>query len=341
MTAVAVTIKDIARKTGLSLATISKYLNNKNVREENRIAIAAAIEELGYRPNANARSLKAKSTRAIGIIVPYIESMFFSALVEHTEAILRRQGYAPVIFASRFDSDLEEIILSSILDRNYAAVILFPVRNDSRIYTNINRSVPLLLVEQSFDDASLSRIQLNYESDYMRLLGMLVKAGHKSLGIVGSSTGTTSAGARLDFIRSRANSIGLTVRDEHFCDGDFTILSGYRNALRILRSEQPPTALICTSEETTFGAYNALNELGLRIPEDISLIGTDIKGELNQISRVPITGINFPMELYASSCVRLLDNMLSSKDEPGTTVYTTRIPTKILSGESICAPRQQ
>ena len=179
------TMKDIARETGLGLATISSYLNGGNVREKNRIKIEEAIEKLHFEVNEVARGLKTNRTKTIGIILPELNNIFFSEIITAAEDLLRSHGYATMICDCRSDVKREEEAAEFLLHRRVDGLIMMPTGAEKKVFDRFRKSGrPVVLIDRRMENGDCDCVLVDNEGAAQNAVKRLMKKGHKKIGMI-------------------------------------------------------------------------------------------------------------------------------------------------------------
>ena len=299
------TIKDIKSETGLALATISKYLNGGNVRTENREKIEAAIKKLDYRPNEMARALITKKTRTIGVVINDIASQFSGILLRYTGQLLRKHGYSMMICDSAHDPQLEEKNIRFCVDKKVDGILLLPVGMDSGNLSSAKAAnVPVVLLDREVPGSGCDCITIDNREAARRAVNELARHGHTRIAVIHSEeyTGNERYLGYLDAMREH----DLPIPDDYIYSGPMhSTQLGYRGMEKLMALEEPPTAIMMTNYEVSLGVVMAMNEEGLKCPEDFSLLGFD-ELTLALVVRPKITVVAQPMEEICQEGVRLL-----------------------------------
>lgn len=302
------TIKDVAQYTGLSIATISKYLNGGNVLESSRALIAEAIDKLGYKVNYAARSLKTNRTMMVGVLLPSLNVPFFSYICEMMETRLKAEGYS-LVLCSYYEDPKEEIEkLRFLTMQNVDGIVLVPqfiVADDILQIPEIaERKTPLVLLDRTIPDFDGDRILADNTSATYNAVEQFIIQGHKRIGfIIGPPEISTAYERKIGYERVLID-YSIPMDPELIRVGDYSIASGYRAMNELLDLPNPPTAVMGTNYEMTMGAVMVTFERKLRIPDDISFIGYD---EVQRtMINLPITTVLQPMADLARNTADLL-----------------------------------
>ena len=272
------TIKDVAKHTGLSYATISKYLNGGNVLPENREKIETAIKELNFTVNEFARGLKTNKSNTVGIIVPDIGNVLAAKTIPITVDILRKNGYATIICDSREDHVRESELVTFLMSKRVDGIINMPVGADgSHLYPALNKKIPVVLLDRLVSDCfgMVDAVLVDNLRAAQEATSYLMALGHKEIGIIAGPRDVTTAADRLSGYISIFKRNKLDIKDSLIEYSDFSIESGYRCCKRLLDNNPGMTALFATNYDTTVGAMMAINECGISVPEDLSVFGFD------------------------------------------------------------------
>ena len=303
------TIKDVAKYTGLSIATISKYLNGGNVLEENRTAIENAIQLLDYKVNQMARSLKTNRTNTIGILIPLLSSAFFSRIVTAIDEALYSRGYNCFVCGYDFNVETEKQKLSFMLESNVDGIILVPeglTPADIEEFKPLaSHNVPLVLIDRFIKGFQCDTVLTDNMNACYFAVEQLIIARHKRIGIiVGPENVSTSVERTMGYRRVHED-YSLPIDEMLIKEGDYTIESGYRMFLELLDMPQPPTAVFVTNYDMMLGAVTAAHERGINVPTDIDFIGFD-NIELSRIINPPFSIVMQPMEKMGQTAAELM-----------------------------------
>ena len=329
----AATIKDIARETGLSLATISKYLNGGNLREKNRAAIEAAIKKLDYHVNEYARGLKSKKSRTVGVVLPEISNLFNMKIVAVFERVLQENGYSVIVTASSVDF---------LLKKQVDGIINVPIGSSSRhLRPAVEKKVPILLLDRPLEDLNGVASCVLIDNRGAARLGVrrLLQAGHRRIGVLVGSDEVHTAQMRLRGYRDALEEYGVEYDESLVRRCDLTLEGGYRQARRLLKANTGMTAMFLTNYDLTLGALIALNERGVQIPGEMSVVGFDNIMDLSRVFRPSLTIVSQPLEQIGLQAARLmLDQLSGGKDA---TPMTITLAASLKEGGSVEAPPAQ
>lgn len=324
------TIRDIKRLTGLSLATISKYLNGGNVLPQNRDLIENAIKELDYEVNEVARWLATNKTKTVGIIVYDIQSLFNATLVSIIGEALGKAGYGLLICDSANSLRQEQSNFNFLLSKKVDGILVVPIEDGAFDYEKAD--VPIVFMDKPSKSGAVSCVKIDNEASAVEAVELLISNGHRRIAIIGSYSEYTGRQRHNGYIRAMEKH-GLEVREEYTkIAHHVSISAGHEGMNELLALPEPPTAVFMTNYDISLGGIMAVNESHLRCPEDISLLGFD-NLILPQIVKPKITTVVQPMNAMGETAVRLILGEINRSEERS--VQTINLPTHIQPGNSI------
>ena len=331
----AATMKDLSRETGLGLATISKYFNGGTVREKNRVLIEAAVKKLHYVPNEVARSLKTQHSRVIGVIIPELSNAFITSIISSMEDILRKHDYAVIVCDCRSDPKREKDAVEFLLHRRVDGLINMATdTTGAHLKAPLASGIPVLLIDRLIESlrGKVSAVIIDNVHAASQAVEKLTSLGHKQIGLVLGSPNLYTTNQRLTGYLNALNQAGIKPTEEYIRYGDYTMDGGYQAVLDLLKLKNRPTALFVTNFEMTLGTMLALQHNGVRVPEDLSVIGFD-KLELFGEIFPNLTLIRQPQLSIGREAANLMLNMLSNEENGGCRIVT--LTTELTEGSSV------
>jgi DNA-binding LacI/PurR family transcriptional regulator len=332
------TYKDIQRITGLALATISKHYNGGNVRAENRAAIEAAARALDFRPNEVARSLRTRRSGIVGVLLPELDNDFHLEIVAGLERGLKEAGIGVIVTSSQATADGAARAADLLADRQVDGIVAVPGPHDrDGLVRATQQDVPVVVVDRLVEGLECDAVVLDNVGASEHVVAEFLRHGHSRLGVITGPSQVWTMRERLRGVRAAVRRAGLTVPRERVVQGPLTVETGRAGVHRLLESAEPPTALHATNHELTVGALIALNEAGVRVPEDLSFIGFD-GALLARVTRPRTTVFVQPVREIARAAADLV------RDRLGAGADVHHVPRRlVLSGElvvgaSVAAP---
>lgn len=332
------TIKDVSRMTGLSISTISKYINGGNVRQENRAVIDDAIKSLNFKVNKSARSLKTNRTMTVGILLPSLDVSFFAEIVGDIEARLFLEGYNAIICSYDHDPAQELRKLEFLLDQQVDGVLLVAEHLTAEQLLKIDafrdERTPLVLLDRHVESMACDHVLVDGQGICRFATEQFMINGHTRIGLIIGPPTISTAANRLAGYRQAFTARGMAVDESLIKVGDYSLNAGYYLFGEFMDMERPPTAIFATNYEMTLGAVTAAFERKLKIPSDVSFIGYD-DTQLTQIITPPITIVLQPTDQMAAEAASLLIRRMRG-DREGFP-HTTTLKACLLMHESIGA----
>lgn len=308
-------MKDVAARTGVSVATVSRVLAGQpHVRPEIRAKVEAAVEALGYVPNRSARSLRLQRSSILGLIIPDIENPFFTSVARAVEDAARQHQLAVFLCNSDEQADKERMYLSLLQAEKVAGVILAPTQRDAEHYRTIGRTMPLIAIDRTVAGAEFDSVVTDNAEAAEQLVGALIARGHERIAALFAEQHITTARQRFEGYRAALRAAGLPFDDTLVRTGPPVIEAGYRLGLELFRRPDPPRALFAATKLMTLGAVRALSELGLRVPDDVVIAAYDNPGYLPL--NAPDLFAEQPTYQIGQQAVALLLQRLADPDHP-------------------------
>ncbi len=330
----AATIRDIKERTGLALATISKYLNGGNVLPENRRAIEQAITELHYEVNEVARGLATSQTRTVGVLIHSFENVFAGKIVSTIERILREKGYGTIVCDCQNDEKLEEEEIRFLLGKRVDGIITIPTAdNAAYLQPALEREIPIVLLDRTLPQTEFDSILVDNRRAARKAVEVLIAHGHEKIAMICGDKEYT-AHERLDGYYEAMNGANIPVREEYVKRGSLTVEHGYQAMKQLLDGKERPSAVFLSNYEITLGGVIAVNEAGIPFPEEISLIGFD-NMMLSKVVNPPLWMVSQPMEKIAENAARLMLERLSGNEKEPVEAQKIILETSIFEGKSI------
>lgn len=330
---ISITMKDVARISGLSIATISKYINGGNVLEENRVVIEKAIKELGFEVNEIARGLKTNKTMTIGLLIPSLENIFFTSIVSNIESILIKNGYSTIICDYKEDKNLEKLKLDFLVKKMVDGIITMPMGCDIEIINSvIKRNIPIVLIDRALKGVECDTVLVDNLNASYNAVEQLIILGHKRIGIICGPDDIYTAQERLKGYERVHEDYAMNIDSNLIKKGDYQVESGYSLLLELIKMEEPPTAILVTNYEMTLGAIMAINESDIKIPNDISFIGFD-NLQLAKVVKPPLSIVIQPVKQIGEVAANLILKRL--KGDNSNLPSMVRLKTELILKDSV------
>ena len=329
-------IKDVAREAGVSTATVSHVINEtKFVTEDTRQKVKQAIEKLNYYPNAYARSLASGRSNLIGLLISDISNPFFPELVKSIETAAFERGYNIVLFNTNYDEARAADYVRRLIELKVAGVALMTAELDPSLITELKKK----RVCAVFNDLGVvgeytSNIILDYSNGIEEAVRHLASLGHEKIAHIAGSSRIISGKIRRDaFVKSMKKFLPGADNSLIF-EGDFRFESGRMAAAEILQSKEIPTAIVAANDLMALGAMGELKAAGLRVPNDISIVGFDDIA-FAALSEPPLTTICSPRTEIGRRAFEALMTTIEKTEKGGVEI---KIPTYLIVRKSTAPP---
>ena len=335
----AVSIRDVARRAGVSIATVSRAVNRiPTVDPALAERVWRAINEVGYLPNTQARALVSGRSHMLGLIVSEITNPFFPELVQEFENLAVTQGYEVLIGSTNYSPERTESLIRRMLQRNVdgVAVMTFGIEEDL-VQKLVEREFPLVFVDAGPDLPNIRVLKVNYGEGIRQAVQHLAALGHRGIAFITGPLRLRSAVSRRDaFLKSMAE-LGLIVPAEHIVEGDHTMEGGITSMEQLTALAELPTAVICSNDMTAIGALHALYRTTQNVPQEISVVGFD-DIHLAQFMLPPLTTVQMSCKDLATAAVEALRAGIA-RDHPKAAKTEWHIPTRLVVRQSTAFPR--
>lgn len=303
-----ITIKDIAEKAGVSYATVSRALNGRaEVSPMTRSRIMALAEELGYEPNAVARSLVKRKTSTIALIVPDVANPFFADITMSVHKAAEDAGYTTIICNTGWDPAKEQEKLHIMIQQRVEGIILKPTAF-IRPGSLEKYDLPLVLFWHAMPD-ELSYVEVDHEKGSQMAILHLIERGARNIAYIGGHETSPSNQIRLLAYQRTLQESGLHVEPHLISFGGFDINSGYRRMEQLMQLDNPPDAVFCGNDFIAIGALQYARDHGIGVPEKVAIMGFDDIAQA-ALPQIGLTTIEQPRdELGRQSLEALLRDM--------------------------------
>ncbi|MDO3408814.1 LacI family DNA-binding transcriptional regulator [Saccharibacillus sp. CPCC 101409] len=308
-------IHDVAKEAGVSVATVSKVINNyPDVSDKTRKKVSQTIKQLKYHPNVAARGLVKGRSWTVGVFVttPFTNP-FVAELLEGIKTALQNSGYDLVHLSTRFD-DPSYSFLEHCMSRNVDGVLVFGVdRDDPHLEELLESDMPTMFVDADIQGRRAGYITTENRAGIMQAVEHLAGLGHSRIAFISGELDNAVGVLRLEGYTEGMKAHGLRLKDEYVKESDYSMEGGVRAMTELLELEERPTAVVCTSDMMAFGAINVIHRSGLNVPDDISVIGFD-NTYYAEIFSPALTTVNQNIRSIGSHAIETLIAMVENAD---------------------------
>lgn len=309
------TIKEVAKEAGVSIATTSRVINNApHTSEAAIVAVQAAMKKLGYRPNANARALVSKSSNTVGILVHDVSAPFFGAMVKAIDTIAAEQGKQILIGSGYHDPIKERNAINLLISSRCESLVIHSKGLSDEELTELADEIPgMMLINRSVPAIADRCIALdNFKGSYLAT-EFLIKNGHEKIGYIASSHDIDDAHDRRDGYLAALKDHNIEPNEEFIEYGEPDEIGGEQAMVNLLAKNLSITAVATYNDDMAAGCLALIQENGIRIPEDMSVIGFD-DGLIARFIYPRLTTIRYPIQVMAKQAVLEALQRASGKD---------------------------
>jgi len=324
--------KDVAQLAGVSVATVSRALNNlPDVSDDTRAKVLWAAEQLGYRPSRVARRLRVQVSQILGLIVSDVANPFFPSVVRGIEDVAHAHGYTLLLCNSDEDPAKESLYADVLLAEKVAGVITVPTREDSLAYKSLSsHGIPIVVMDRRLRVLDVDTVLVENRKGAYAGVQHLIQLGHRRIGLISGPMEITTGRERHEGCANALSDYGIPLDNSLVRIGDFKQQSGYRQAYELLDVSPAPTAIFVANNLMALGALSAIREKGLVIPRDVAFISFDDMA-CARVLDPPLTVVAQPTYELGHSAAELLLERIADRTRP--TVHL-ELQTRLIVRES-------
>jgi LacI family transcriptional regulator len=309
------TIKDVAKKANVSIATVSRILNNQpGFSEKTKKKVLKVIEELGYHPNAVARGLVNKRTHTIGVLVPALSSMLVTEFLSGIENAANEVGSSIIVCHTESNGEKTMNYLQLLNEKRIDGIIFTSEILKDEYYQYIkSMNVPMVLLSTESYAHSVPYVKVNDQHAAYTATQYLIKKGHTKIGMISGNKDDIIAGIpRIEGFKRALKDNGLSASENNIIHSrGFSFKDGVEGFKNLIKQAPDITAIFAASDEIAIGALSSAYQLGINIPEDLSIIGYD-NLTISEMSIPPLTTVGQPLEEMGEAAAKMVFEMLES-----------------------------
>jgi LacI family transcriptional regulator len=314
------TIKDVARKARVAISTVSAVLNHSAPVSARVVRkVEAAIAATGYVPHGAARSLRSGHSRLIGLVLPDIANPHFATVARTVEGVCLNAGYMAAAFSTSEDAERETQILHMMQMQRVAGLVIIPTRSDRKQGRKLMSEVhvPAVLLDSYVDGMPYDVVKLDNVEAGRLATDHLLQRGHRRIAVTTGRPNIATGADRLEGYTRAHKKQKVRVDRSLFLSGNFRREDAYLSTLEIMRRPQPPTAIFALSNMMMLGVLQALGELGLKIPDDVSVVGIDDFDTAPMMNPPPTVVAEPVADMARSAITRLLEQIAGARKPSG------------------------
>ncbi|MCG8571331.1 MAG: LacI family transcriptional regulator [Spirochaetes bacterium] len=309
-------IREVAKLAGVSVATVSRVLNHpERVSDKTRKKIDKIIEQIGFSPNVFARGLNFNRSNTIALIIPDIKNPVYTEIARGVENIAHKKGYNLLLCNTEKDLKKERRYVKMLIDKKIDGVILaHTVLPPEEVKEITNENVKLLLFGFNIINENISSVYSNFKEGAKLAINHLINLGYKNIAYIAGSENHSENRDKTQGFLEAMKEHNIPVHSKHIVQGNDDIDSGYLAALRLSKSEILPDAVFASNDLMAIGAISALKNEGLRVPEDVAIIGYD-NIDMADLVEPKLTTVAWPVYKMGVIATRILLEEIESTDE--------------------------
>ena len=331
-----VTIREVARLADVSIATVSRVVSNSDypVSEQTRANILKVAEEIGYSPNRAARSLRTKRSSLIGVILDNFDSLWAPVIVRGIQDVLHKQGYLMLVVNIPWEKHSRADVVKDLMSHSVDALVFVETWHPVRERLDMLNNKPYVIVHRLFHESDAHSIIPDETYNSSLAVRHLLGLGHEKIAYIAGDADYFSSAQRLQAYLDTMRAAGAGIRDDWIAQGKWRVPSGYACAQRILSADDRPSAIVAANDELAYGALLAVIDAGLRVPDDVAIVGYD-NNDISRIANPTITTISLPLFLMGQIAAENLLSQLQTSDRD----YAEQlIPGELIVRQSCGAP---
>jgi len=329
-------IKDIAKKANVSIATVSRALNDHpSVKPETKELIFQIARELEYEPSSLVKSLVRRNKDVIGFVVPEIWGEFYTDVINGIDDVASQEGFHLIVASSHSKRNIVESMFNFMQESLVDGVILMiPSMNEQVKEIISNSKTPIVLISGKNEWGHINTVSIdNFQGTYSMVKFLVEQFGYEKIAVIRGPDGNYDSSERLEGYISAMLELGLKIKNEWIVPGNFDVRSGEIGCSRLLTMMDKPQVIFCFNDMMALGCYNYIHKVGLLIPDDIGIVGFD-HILLSEIIYPPLTTVHVPKKELGSEAMNILLRLIRNKNQKLEPQHL-KISTGIVVGGSI------
>ena len=312
-----VTLKDIAEKTGVSVTTVSRALKDRaDIGEDTKARITVLAKEMGYVPNLVAAGLRTERMPFVGAVIMDSANPFFAGVLRGIQDVAYSEGHQILLCNTDFEPERELEAIELLQQLRVAGLLLYPVQKDPEVLgSTLASGLPVVLMGRYYEELEANWVVLDDPLGGLLATRHAIKQGYPKIAYLGGERGTSATERRYEGYRQALEEADRPVDSSLVVWGGRRTHDGYQGFKKLMGRHQPPLALFCLNDLVAIGALRAAQEMGLRVPDDVGIIGYDDIDIASELS-VPLTTVASSHYGMGETAARLLFDVLSGEREP-------------------------
>jgi LacI family transcriptional regulator len=325
------TIYTVAEKAGVSIATVSRVLNDKpKVRERTRARVLRVMKELGYQPSAAARGRAVNGTEIVALVFPEVDGPVYSELMHAVVSEIRQYSYSLLVYGTLGKDDADAGFLHLLPTKADGLILANRAVSDRYVHHLHQEGIPFVLLEYAMEEITADSVAVDMGGGAFSAVEHLLQHGHSQVAFIGDPAHSSNKDARFEGYRQALEAHGIPLLPRLVQRGDYVQPSGYQAMGLLLDRLAPPLAVFVANDQMAIGAYEAIRGRGLTIPDDVAIIGFD---DIQMACRMqpPLTTVRQPIRQLGSLAIQKL---LRRIEDPEAAAETIVLPTELVIRQS-------
>ncbi|WP_372882393.1 LacI family DNA-binding transcriptional regulator [Psychromonas sp.] len=328
------TINDVSKLAGVSKATVSRSINNKgNVKESTRRAVLQAMEQLNFKPNSLAQALANNSSNSIGLIISDFDGGYFGMLLKQASQAAEKAGKQLFVTDGHNDPLREIEAIDSLVDRRCDVIVLYSRKLSQQDFIDLKKRIPIpiVVINRQLGDQLYPAVCFDQQHASSLAVHQLLEMNHTQIACITSPVSNCAGLLRFKAYQEALTERNIKINEALIAEGDFTVASGYQACIKILASGIPFTALYAFNDDMALGAMKALNEAGLKVPDDVSVIGIDNE-PISAYITPPLSSVELPIAAITDFAMNVALDLAQGKEVE---IKTTEFKGKLIVRDSV------
>jgi len=330
------TINDVSKLAGVSKATVSRVINNKGqIKDATRKAVFEAMKTLNYKPNTLAQALATKTSNSIGLITSVFDGNYFGVLLKESAKLADQAGKQLIVTDGHNDPQREMEAIDSLVARRCDVILLYSRKLTQQDFKDIKArtSVPIVVMNRKINEATYYSVWFDHFHASALAVNHLLELGHTTIACITASVSSRTVKLRYKAFQECLKQQQLELNKDLVVAGDYTIEGGYHACKQIIAQQQPFTALYAFNDDMAIGAIRALHEVGIKVPEQVSVVGIDNEPFGSYVTP-SLTTVELPIRDITNAAMKIALDLANGVE---ISVTETTFRGKVITRESTAA----
>ena len=307
------TINDVSKLAGVSKATVSRVINDKGkIKDSTREIVFKAMKSLNYKPNSLAQALATKTSNSIGLITSVFDGNYFGVLLKESAKLADQAGKQLIVTDGHHDPQREIEAIDSLIARRCDVILLYSRKLTQQDFKDIKArtNIPIVIMNRQVKNNTYSSVWFDHFQASTLAINHLLELGHTDIACITAATSSRTVQLRYKAFQTQLKKNKLTINKHIIATGDYTIEGGYEACNKILAEKHPFTAIYAFNDDMAIGAIRALHDVGIRVPEQVSVIGIDNE-PFGSFVTPSLTTVELPIKEITNAAMKIALDLAS------------------------------